>query len=93
MPLQPGDTVYMLSDLGDVNPETKQRVVARAGMKGIIRGEYYEDGTVKVRVDVPDSPGQKSLCCRAVDFHNLWSDLPPKPLLTRFERIIEEDAA
>lgn len=92
MPPLPGDTVYLLNNLGDVNPETNQHVVCPAGLKGTVRGEFFEYGSVKIRIDVPDSPGQKSLCCLAVDFHTFWCAAPPKPMRDRFERVLDDIA-
>lgn len=85
---QPGDTVYLRNNLGDRNVETQTSVVVPAGTLGVIRGEEYNHGRVLVRVDLPDSPGQKSLVTDSVSFWDIWTDKPLPHPETRYDRIL-----
>jgi hypothetical protein len=85
---KPGQKVWSMSDCGDFFEGV--HVVIPRNIEGTFRG--YEDRddphgkTRLARIDIPTSPGQKSLVCRAEEIDVFWSLVklpkwpsPPKP--------------
>lgn len=81
--MKPGTVVYSTSDCGD-HWEGKSVVIPK-GIKGIFQGvrEHPPQGGHEIGrrafIEVPDSPGQKLLCCMPNEIDTFWSTEPPPP--------------
>lgn len=79
-----GTTVYSKSACGDWTPETGSVVIPK-GIKATYDGirEHPPSGGIPVGKRafflIPDSPGQKMLCCCPDQIDTFWSRAPIKP--------------
>jgi len=88
-----------MNDCGDFH-EGRHVTIPR-NIEGVFNGYYdRDDGPSGIsrmaRIDIPTSPGQKSLVCRANEIHTFWAlervPDPPKPKVRNaWTKILEDD--
>ncbi len=81
--MKKGTTVYSTNDCGDFYEG--QHVVIPKGIKGTFLGiwEHPDLGGYPVGlrafISIPDSPGQKQLCCQPDAIETFWTTEKPPP--------------